>query len=77
VIEPKLKVSEPEFDLAEHIRRVSDGVRRLLASGLKKNAVIVLLAHDTGVGMRNIEKVIDGIAELAKKYTTTPTGGKS
>lgn len=59
-------------DLAVTIRRIADGMDRLIRSGLKKNAVVVLLKDATGVGKRDIELVLAGLAGLAKQYTTEP-----
>jgi hypothetical protein len=59
----------PEIDLAETIRRVSDGLDRLLRSGLTRRAVVILLKHETGVPMGHVEAVLGGLEVLAKRYT--------
>lgn len=57
------------LDLAEAIRGVSAGLDKLFATGLNRRAIIVLLDDSTGVGKRNIEKVLDGLSTLAKDFT--------
>lgn len=66
-----VKAAEPEVDsLPEAIRKISAGLARLNSTGLNRKAVIVLLRHETGLGIGVIETVFDGLAELARKYTT-------
>mgnify|MGYP000019248453 CR=1 FL=1 len=60
----------PPPDLADVIRQVSEGFKRLKASGLNRRAVVVLLADSTGLGKKAVEKVLDGLDTLAKDYTT-------
>jgi hypothetical protein len=57
-------------DLAEAVRRLSEGMQRLLKSGLTRRAVVILLKHETGVPMGQIEAVLDGLGDLARQYTT-------
>jgi hypothetical protein len=58
-----------EVDLATLVRRVSEGMDRLLKSGLNRKAVVVLLHHHTGIGIRDLQAVLDGLTTLAKQYT--------
>lgn len=58
---------EPE-PLADVIRKLSEGIDRLLKSGLNRNAVVVLLRDATGVGKRDIMEVLDALASLSKRY---------
>lgn len=55
--------------MADAIRRISDGTRTMMAAGLNKRAVAVLLRDATGVGIGEINKVLSGLADLAKYYT--------
>lgn len=50
-------------------KKISESMKRLTGSGLTKRAVMILLKHDTGLSMRQIEAVIDGLDDLARKYT--------
>lgn len=43
---------------------------RLLASGLNRDAIIVLLNDKTSVGKRAIIEVLDGLESLARRYVT-------
>lgn len=65
-------VPEPEHNndtLAKAIVKISDGMDRLLASGLNRRAVMILLKYETGLSLRNVETVCDSLASLAEKYT--------
>lgn len=70
---PLMEVLDDEpadvHDLATNIRKLSEGVEKLLASGLNRKAVVVLLKDHTGVSQKTINTVLDGLQELAKKYT--------
>ncbi len=59
-------------DLAANIRKLGEGMEKLLASGLNRKAVVVLLKDHTSVPQRTINVILDGLQELAKKYTVTP-----
>lgn len=56
--------------LPEAIRKISAGVQRLSRLGLNRKSVIVLLVHETKIGARTIEEILDGLADLAHKYTS-------
>lgn len=56
--------------LAQAIVDLAKSVERLSALKLTRKAIIVLLAHDTGLGQRTIEDVLYGIASLRARYTT-------
>lgn len=72
----QLQPEEPDFDLAEAVRRLSEGMDRLLGSGLNRTAIVVLLRHHTGVGKREVELVLDGLTTLAGRYTVPQPGKK-
>lgn len=55
--------------LAEAIVKVGEGMERLKKSGLNQKAIVVLLNDCTGVGKRDIERVLMGLRDLAKVYT--------
>lgn len=55
--------------LAEAIKAISKGLRRLESSGLNRRAITVLVAHHSKVSHRNIEKVLDSLDKLAATYT--------
>lgn len=71
--DPK-KVTAPPGDdgppLADVIREVSAGLRRLRASGLNRRAIVTLLVASTKVGRKSVERVLVGIDKLAADYTT-------
>ncbi len=67
----------PEGDAAEDggqtlpdaIREISRGLQKLRAQGLNRRAVEVLLADAcTAVGKPTVRRVLDGLADLEKKY---------
>lgn len=41
---------------------------KLLKTGLKRKAVVVLVKHDTHLSLRDINTVIDSLQDLALKY---------
>lgn len=63
----------PEPDpkvLANAIVEISSSFKRLLASGLNRNAIVVLLQSDTGLSKKQINYVLDSLLQLATRYTT-------
>jgi siroheme synthase len=68
--EPKLAVAPPEPDLAETCRAISEALQRLLHSGLKRETVVILIAHDTGIAKKTVRNVLDSLSELAANHTT-------
>jgi hypothetical protein len=64
----------PEPDaktLAEAVVKISDAMHRLLASGLHRHAIVVLLADMTKLPKRDIEYVLNGLEQLKSRYTVT------
>lgn len=57
----------PEI-LAEAIVRIGEGLQKLSASGLNKKAIIVLVQDRTKLPQRDIESVIDALAQLKGWY---------
>ena len=72
----KLTPATPVDDLPEAIRKVSRGMDRLLAQGLNRRAVIVLLCHHSKLGHGNVVKVLDSLADLERAYVVTPKAKK-
>lgn len=60
--------------LAEAVVRVSAGFVRLQASGLNRKAIVVLLNDCTGVGKRDIERVLQGLGYLSTAYCKKAKG---
>lgn len=56
--------------LAENIVKISEGMTKLLASGLNRKAIVVLLKHSTGLGGGEINSVLDGLQQLRTNYCT-------
>lgn len=54
--------------LAESIRHISEGVRKLRAGPLNDKALLLLIHHSTGVAQRDIKAVLDGIESLDTAY---------
>lgn len=55
-------------DLAAAVRRIDVGVKEILASGLNRKALIVLLNEATGVTRRDINSVLNGLESLGAEY---------
>lgn len=55
--------------VAEAIVRISAGVDKLLASGLNRRALLVLLKDASGVPMDQIGRVLNALPQLASTYT--------
>lgn len=54
--------------LAQAIVDIANAGKRLAASRLNRKAVIVLLAHDTGLGQGTVRTVLEGIESLQSTY---------
>jgi hypothetical protein len=59
--------------LAQAIVDIGKAAKRLAASRLNRKAVIVLLAHQTGIGQTVISNVLDGIEALEADYLRPAT----
>lgn len=57
--------------LAESIVKIGKAAEKLSKSGVNRLGIVVLLKHHTGIPMREINLVLDGLEELKEKYTTT------
>lgn len=56
--------------LAESIKTISDGMNKLLASGLNRDAVEILVRHSSGVNREDVKRVLNALRDLAANYTT-------
>lgn len=54
--------------LAEAIVRIGEAMEKLKSSGLNKDAIIVLVQAKTKLSQRDIESVIDALAQLKGWY---------
>jgi hypothetical protein len=52
--------------IAESIGRVSDSAKALRASGLSRDAVVVLIKHATNLPMRDISAVLNAAEDLRR-----------
>lgn len=64
----KVQQTDPPIILADHIRDISKAAKKLSDSGLNRKAVVVLLKHETGIGMGAIETVLNGLKQLEARY---------
>lgn len=71
---PTIKVIQDEAKpvevsvLAKAITDISAAAKRLSQSGLNRKAVIVLIAHDSGLGQGVVRAVLDSITDLQRTY---------
>lgn len=47
---------------------IAEGMKKINATRLKRTAIVVLLNHATKVSQRDINHVLDGMADLEKLY---------
>lgn len=66
---PAIPPTEEPKDLSSAIEAISDGLKKLIGSGLNRRALVVLLQDATGVSKRDITAVLDGLNDLKKLYT--------
>lgn len=55
--------------LAQTIVDISTSMKRLLASGLNRKAIIILIHDQSRIGKREIELVLNNLDALAEDYT--------
>jgi hypothetical protein len=60
---------EDQESLAAAIRKISKAAGSLERSGLHRDAVVVLLAHDSKLSLKMVRKVLDSLGDLARNYT--------
>ena len=56
--------------MAQTIVDISTSVKRLLAGGLNKRAIVILLSHSTNLYQSQVEKVLNGLENMKKDFTT-------
>jgi hypothetical protein len=64
---PRSIIEEPK--LHQIVSGIADGIRTLQAgAGMNLRAVVVLLHHETGLSMRTINQVLEGLGEIRQKF---------
>lgn len=58
----------PDETIADAVKNVSEGTKKLLNGRLNKRALLLLLSHASGVSQRQVESVLDAMAGLEKRY---------
>ncbi|MDP2270901.1 MAG: hypothetical protein Q8K32_09235 [Archangium sp.] len=58
-------------DLTTALQQVEASVKKLLAAGITRRAVLVLLADDTGLSSKTINEVLNAVTNLSK-WTEKP-----
>jgi len=58
--------------IAESIVSISAAMKRIEQSRLSRNALIILLQSQTGLGKKEIEKVLDALIELEEQWLKPP-----
>lgn len=66
-IDPREKSDRKEI-LAKDIEAAGEALRKLLNSGLNRYAIVTLVAQETKVPKRSIERVIDSLSNLHRTY---------
>lgn len=57
-------------DLGAALQKFEDAMKKTLRLGLTREAVHVLIAHDTGISVPTIKKILDSATNLSR--WTTP-----
>ena len=62
--------------LADELRSISSGIRKLLDGPLTERAIIILVHHNTSpkVPMKTITEVLHSLADLDNVYCNDPDG---
>lgn len=56
--------------IAQSIVRIDEAMQSIMASGLKRNALVILLSALSKVGKREVEEVLAAMPNLRRVYTT-------
>ncbi len=59
----------PKEILVDAIVKISEGFQRLKRSGLNRRAIVVLVKDASGVGMGDVNSVLDAMEKLKDWYT--------
>jgi hypothetical protein len=62
----------PTEVIADSIVAIANGMRKLRAGRLTDKALVILLHHASGVGQREIQTVLNAMAELEHTYLRKP-----
>ena len=66
------EAADKSAEIAATLHKIADAGTKLLSSGLTRDALILLLHRDSGVGMRDVACVLDAIPRLRRHVTTKP-----
>lgn len=58
----------PDEMIADQIKAISDGTKRLMSGRLNKKALLLLLSHSSGCSQRQVSSVLDSLQNLEKRY---------
>lgn len=58
----------PTEVLADSIKAIAEGMRKMNASSLSRRGLLVLLKDYSGVSMNEIDRVLDCLSQLDKRY---------
>lgn len=61
-------ITIPAEEIAAAIVQISEGMKRLGASRLNRKAILLLVSHASGIGQRDVERVIFAVDQLDKVY---------
>jgi len=67
IIQNKEKPISVEI-IAQSIKQIAENMRAIERSALNRRAILVLLKDATGVSMADIEKILDSLGALDRKY---------
>jgi hypothetical protein len=65
-VEPEKEI--PTEILAESILELSEGIKKVRAGRLNDRALFILLRDATGVGINEIESIVDALENLDRRY---------
>lgn len=60
----------PEADevIARSIIEISDGMKKILSGSLKLRTIVILIAHETKLPQREVQRVLEAAADLKRLY---------
>lgn len=59
---------EPVKILASEITKIAEATRKMMAGGLKPRTIYLLVSKSSGVGQRQVERVLDACQNLQFDY---------
>ena len=60
----------PVVVMAQAIRDIAEGTKKLFNSGLNERALVLLISHSSGVGQTPVKAVLRALRELEATYCT-------